>query len=103
MEQMILEVSVMDNGYQVNILFNIGTMGDNLISGKFVSKNRIATENLKVPIFLKIVIERFRSIMHYKGKPVIQIGSESGKITEVLIAFLENYNIFLEMPYPNHY
>jgi hypothetical protein len=44
---MILKAHVMINGQQVKALFNTGTMGDNLISGTFVSTNRIATETSK--------------------------------------------------------
>jgi hypothetical protein len=36
-------------------------------------------------------------------KPVIQIGSESGEITEALVSSLKNYNIFPGMLYVNCY
>jgi hypothetical protein len=65
-------------------------MGDNLISGKFVSTNRIVTENLEVPISLKMVVKGSRSTINYKVKPVIQISTELVEITEVLVASLEN-------------
>jgi hypothetical protein len=70
-EQMTLEIYVMVNGHQVKALFSTCTMGDNLISGKFVSTNRITTENLKVPISLKMAIKKSRSTINYKVKPVI--------------------------------
>jgi hypothetical protein len=98
---MILKVYVMVNGHQVKALFNTGTMGDNLISGKFVSTKRITTENLQVPISPKITVKGSRFTINYKGKPVIQIGSESGEITEALVSSLKNYDIFLEMLYLN--
>jgi hypothetical protein len=41
---------IMVNGHPVKALFDIGTMGDNLIFGKFVSTHRIVTENLQVTI-----------------------------------------------------
>jgi hypothetical protein len=74
------EAYVMVNGDQAKALFDTGTMGDNLISGKFVSINRIATENLKVPISLKMVVKGSRSTINYKVKPVIQIGPKSGEL-----------------------
>jgi hypothetical protein len=54
---MILEGYVIVNGYQAKALFNIGTIEDYLISGTFISINQIATENLEVPIFLKVLIK----------------------------------------------
>jgi hypothetical protein len=81
--------------------FDTSTMGDNLISGKFVSTNRIATENLEVPVSLKMTVKGSRSTINYRAKPVIQISAESRKITEVLVSFLENYDIFLGMSYLN--
>jgi hypothetical protein len=91
----------MGNGHQVNTLFDISIMGENFISGKFVSTNRIATENFEVPIFLKMGVKGSRSTINYKGKPVIQIHTESDEITKVLVLSIENYDIFLEMPYLN--
>jgi hypothetical protein len=78
---MILETYVMVNGHQAKVLFDTRTMEDNLISRKFVSTNRIATENLEVSISLKMAIKGSRSTINYRAKPVIQIGSESGEIT----------------------
>jgi hypothetical protein len=91
----------MINGHQAKALFDIGTMGDNLISGKFVSTNRIVTENLKVLISLKMAVKGSRSTINYRKKPFIQIGSESGEITEALVSSLKQYDIFLGMPYVN--
>jgi hypothetical protein len=71
----------MVNGHQAKVLFDTRTMEDNLISRKFVSTNRIATENLEVSISLKMAIKGSRSTINYRAKPVIQIGSESGEIT----------------------
>jgi hypothetical protein len=70
-EQMTLEAYVMVKRYQVNVLFDTGTMGDNLIFGKFVSKKGIAIENLKVPISLKTDVKGSRSTITYKVKPVV--------------------------------
>jgi hypothetical protein len=89
----------MVNGHQVKALFNTGTMGDNLIYEKFVSKNRIATENLEVPVSLKIAVNGSSSTINNKVKLVIQIATESGKITEALVSSLEDYDIFLEIPF----
>jgi hypothetical protein len=41
----------------VKALFDTGTTGDNLISGKFLSTNQIITKNLKVLISLKIAVK----------------------------------------------
>jgi hypothetical protein len=68
---MTLEGYIMVNGYQTKVLFCKGIIGDNLISGKFVSTIRIATENLEVPISLKIVVKGSRSTINYKVEPVI--------------------------------
>jgi hypothetical protein len=68
-----------------------------------VSTKRIATKNLKVPISLKMAVKGFRSTINYQMKPVIQISSKSGKITEILVSSLENYDIILGMPYLNHH
>jgi hypothetical protein len=98
---MTLEAYVMVNAYQAKALYDTGTFGDNVISGKFVTMNRIAIKNLEVSISLKIVVKRSRSSINYKAKPVIQIDIEVGKIIEALVSSLENYDIFLGMPYLN--
>jgi hypothetical protein len=100
---MTLKAYIMLNRDQAKALFDTGTMGDNLISGKFVSTNRIAIKNLEVSISLKMAVKGSRSTINYKAKHVIQIGTEVGKITEVLVSSLENYDIFLGMPYFNHH
>jgi len=74
-------------------------MGDNLISAKFVSTYNIPTKSLDTPINLKMAVKGSRSTNNYKSKPVIQIGKESGDITEALVCSLDNYDIFLGMPY----
>jgi phage-related protein len=78
-------------------------MEDNLITRKFVSTNRITTKNLKVPISWKMGVKESRSTINYEVKPVIQISSESGKITKVFLSCLKNYNIFLTMLYLNYH
>jgi hypothetical protein len=78
-------------------------MGNNLISRKFVSTNRIATKHLEVSISLKMSIKGSRSTINYKVKPLIQNGSELCEIPEALLLSLENYNLCLEMPYLNYY
>jgi hypothetical protein len=100
---MTLKAYVMVNRHQAKALFNTGTIGDNLITEKFVSTNRIATENLEVRISLKMVIKGSRSTINYKAQPVIQIGTELGEITEALVSSLENYDIFLGIPYLNRH
>jgi hypothetical protein len=85
----------------VKALFNTGIVEDNLIPGKCVSTNRIATENLKVSISLKMAVKGSRSTINYRVKPVIKIGSDSGKIAEVLVSSLKNCDIFLRIPYLN--
>jgi hypothetical protein len=93
----------MVHGHQVKALFNTGTMGDKLILEKFVSTNWIATKNLEVSISLKMAVKGSRSTINYRVKSVIQISLALGKITETLISSLENYDIFLEMPYLNRH
>jgi hypothetical protein len=100
---MTLKAYVMVNGHQAKALFDIGTMKENLISGKFVSTNRIATENLKVSISMKMAVKGSRFTINYKVEPVIQIGTKSGEITEALVSSLENYYIFLGTLYLNHH
>ena len=99
--QMTLEAYIMVNGHQAKALFDTGTMGDNLISGKFISTHRIATETLENPISLKMAVKGSRSTINFKAKPVVQIGPPPGEITEALVSSLENYDIFLGMPYLN--
>jgi hypothetical protein len=45
-----------------------------------------------------MAVKGSRSTINYRVKPVFQIGSESGKITEALVSSHKNYNIFLGMP-----
>ena len=74
-------------------------MGDNLISGKFISTFGIPTKDLDTPINLRMAVKGSRSTINYKAQPVIQIGQESGEIADALVCSLDNYDIFLGMPY----
>ena len=79
--------------------FDTGTMGDNLISGKFVSTSQIPTKDLDTPISLKMAVKGYRSTINCKSQPVIQVGDQTGDITDALVCFLDNYALFLGMPY----
>jgi hypothetical protein len=72
---MTLKAYLMVNGQQVKLQYDTSTIGDNLISGKFGSINRITTENLNISIAIKIAIKGSRSTINYKVKPVLQINS----------------------------
>jgi hypothetical protein len=91
----------MVNGHQAKSLFDTGTMRDNLISGKFLSTHRLATETLENPIALKMAVKGSRSTINYQAMPVVQIGPAPGEITKALVSSVENYDIFLGMPYLN--
>jgi hypothetical protein len=68
---MTLEAYILVNGHQAKALFDTGTMGDNLISGKFVSTHRLATENLENLIALKMAVKGSRSTINYQAIPVV--------------------------------
>ena len=72
-----LEAYVTVNGHKAKALFDTGTMGDNLISGKFVSTFQIPTQDLDIPISLKMAVKGSRSIINYKSQPLIQVGDEN--------------------------
>ena len=74
-------------------------MGDNLISGKFVSTFQIPTQDLDTPISLKMAVKGSRSTINYKAQPLIQVGDETGDSTDALVCSFDNYDIFLGMPY----
>jgi len=74
-------------------------MGDNLISGKFVSTFQIPTKDLKTPVSLKMAGKGSHSTINYKSQPVIQVGDETADITDSLVCSLNNYDVFLGMPY----
>ena len=59
-------------------------MGDNLISGKFVSTFQIPTQDLDTPLSLKMAVKGSRSTMNYNAQPVIQIRDETGDTTDAL-------------------
>jgi hypothetical protein len=99
LQQMTLEAYILVNGQQAKAIFDTGTMGDNLISGKFVSTRRLATETLENPIALKKAVKGSRSTINYQAIPVVQIEPAPGEITKALVSFRKNYNIFLGMPY----
>jgi len=100
-ENKALEAYITVNGHKAKALrlFDTGTMGDNLISGKFVSIFQIPTKDLATPISLKMAVKGSRSTINYKSQPVIQVGDETGDITDALVCSLDNYDIFLGMPY----
>ena len=70
-----------------------------IISGKFVSTFQIPTQDLNTPITLKMAVEGSRSTINYKSQPHIQVGDETGDTTDALVCSLDNYDIFLGMPY----
>jgi len=74
-------------------------MGDNLISGKFVSTFQIPTKDLDTSVSPKMAVKGYRFTINYKSQPVNQVGDETGDITDVLVCSLDNYDIFLGMPY----
>jgi len=98
-ENKALEAYITVNGHKTKALFDTGTMGDNLISGKFVSTFQIPTKDLNTPISLKMAVKASRSTINYKSQPVIQVGDETGDITDALVCSLDNYDIFLGMSY----
>jgi hypothetical protein len=100
-QQMTLEAYIMVNGHPAKALFDTGTIGDNFISGKFISTHRLATETLENLIALKKAVKGSRSTINYQAMPVVQIGPAPGEITKALVSSLENYDIFLGMPYLN--
>jgi len=72
-------------------------MGDNLISGKFISTFQIPTQELYPPISPKMTVQGSHSTINYESQPVIQEGDEIGDITDALVCSLDNYDLFLEM------
>ena len=94
-----LEGNITVNSHKAKALFNTGTMGDNLISGKFVSTFQIPTQDLDTPISLKMAVKGSCSTINYKSQPVIQVGDETGDSTDALVCSLDNSHIFLGMPY----
>ena len=94
-----LEDYIMVNSHKAKALFDRGTMGDNLISGKLVSTFQIPTQDLETPIRLKIAVKGSRSTINYKSPPVIQVGDETSDTTDTLVCSLDNYDIFLGMHY----
>ena len=93
-----LEVYGTVNGHQAKALFDAGTMGDNLISGKLVSTFQIPTQDLDTPISLKMAVKGSRSTINYKSQRLIQVGDITGDTTDALVCSLDNYDIFLVMP-----
>src|ERR1700712_624384 len=67
-----LEAYITVNGHKAKALFDTGTMGDNLISGKFVSTFQIPTKDLDTPISLNMALKGSCSTINYKSQPVIQ-------------------------------
>ena len=74
-------------------------MGDNLILGKFVSTFQISTQDLDTPISLKMAVKGSRSTFNYKSQPLIQIHHGTSDTTAALVCLLDNYDIFLGIPY----
>ena len=94
-----LEAYITVNGPKAKVLFNTGTMGDNLISGKYVSTFQIPTQDLDTSISFMMAVKRSRSTINYKLQPLIQVGNQAPDTTDALVCSLDNYEIFLGMPY----
>ena len=56
-QQMTLEAYILVNGHQAKAFFDTGIIGDNLISGKFVTTHRLATETLENLIALRMAVK----------------------------------------------
>ena len=74
-------------------------MGDNLISGKFISTFQIPTQDLDTSISLKMAVKGSRSTINYKCQPLIQMENETGDKNDTLVCLLDNYDILLGMPF----
>ena len=98
-ENRALEAYITVNGHKAKALFETGTMGDNLISGKFVSTFQFPTQDLDTPISLKLAVKGSRSTINYKCQPLIQIEKETGDKNDSLVCLLDNYDIFQGMPF----
>ena len=62
-------------------------MGDNLISGKFVSTFQISTQDLNTSISPKMAVKGFRSTINYKSQSLIQVGNETGDTHQQKLVF----------------
>jgi len=89
-ENKAFETYITVNGHKAKAPFDTGTMGDNLIAGKFVSIFHIHTKDLDTPISLRMTVKGSRSTINYKSQPVIQVGHETGDITDALVGSLDN-------------
>ena len=94
-----LEAYVAVNVHKAKALFDTGTMRDNLRSAKFVSTFQIPTQDLDTPISLKMAVKGSRSTINYKSQPLIQVSDKTGDTTNAPVYSLDNYDIFLAMPY----
>ena len=94
-----LEAYITVNGHKAKAVFDTGTIGDNLIFRKFVSTFQIPTQDLDTPISHKMAVKGYRSTINYKSQPLIHVVDESGDTTDTLVCSLDNYDIFLGMPY----
>jgi len=64
-----------------------------------VSTLQIPTKDLNFPTSLKMAVEGSCSTINYKSQPVIQLRDETVDITDALVCSLDNYDLFLGMPY----
>ena len=46
-----------------------------------------------------MAVKESRSTINYKSQPLIQVVDEIGDTTDALVCSLDNYDIFLGMPY----
>ena len=83
-----LEAYITVNGHKAKALFDTGTMGDNLISGKFVYTFQIPTQDLDTPISLKMAVKGSRSTVNYKCQPLIQMENENRRKNQCTSMFL---------------
>ena len=80
-------------------VFDTGTMGDNHISGKFLSTFQIHTQDLDIPISPKMAVKASRSTINHKSQPLIQVADETGATTDALVCSLDNDDIVLGITY----
>ena len=94
-----LEGTMFINGKEARVLFDIGTIGANLISGAFVTTHGIPCTAMKEPTKILMAMKGSRSESHKECTVDLAVDKLQAKGNKMLVGNLAKYDALIGMPF----
>ena len=94
-----LERTMFINGKEATVLFDIGTIGANLISAAFVTTHGIPCTAMKEPTKILMAMKGSRSESHKECTVYLAVDKLQTKGNKMLVGNLAKYDALIEMPF----